>query len=256
MDIAKEIYRGGFYSLGQHHEKKQHPVTGVEHVIPEPDVDLRSLMQEMVPPSPEVDVEYDKYDIRAKLITLQKQFVDQSKLLLLHAVLIAILRKRDPHEHAVVLFQRLWNEHGEFLAKKLNIRWKISASTTFADHGVNFEQRSLGMGLSILFDSIKMHDCERRRSGQSGDQPFNLNKQVTRPSLAFDMGDYSFSKGDIDRNMLARLWVLAERDIVIFPLARAMLFEIMTDDRSIFARLQKLKPQKDTDGILSLLDRL
>jgi hypothetical protein len=43
--------------------------------------------------------------------------------------------------------------------------------------------------------------------------------------------------------MLARLWNLAEKDRVMFPLAKSMLFELMTEQRTIFARVQQFKSE-------------
>jgi hypothetical protein len=45
----------------------------------------------------------------------------------------------------------------------------------------------------------------------------------------------------MDRNMLARLSLMARQDETIYPLAYSMLSEIMTDQRTVFARLQKLR---------------
>jgi hypothetical protein len=69
------------------------------------------------------------------------------------------------------------------------------------------------------------------------------------------MVPYSFQNGDLDRNMLARLWALSEKDEVIAPLARSMLFAVMTDQRSIFARAQRLKPKHGNESVLDLIPR-
>lgn len=171
----------------------------------------------------------------------QKEFRGESELYCLHAILIATLRRRDPPPQTRNLFFRLWREQGQWLASTVRMRWRISAATTFADHGENGDQRALGMGLSVLFDSIKLHESERRLSGQLPIEPFDLPKGPIKTKLAFNSRPYSFKNGDLDRNLITRLWDLSERDATIRPLAQSMLNEIMLDQRTTFARVQKIK---------------
>lgn len=77
----------------------------------------------------------------------------------------------------------------------LPIRWQIAAATTFADHGANAGQKALGMGLSLLFDSIKLHESERRLSGTAGRHAFKTETDKTDHRLPFEMNGYSFTGG-------------------------------------------------------------
>lgn len=254
MDLSDEIYSGNFYSLLKTYEQKKAPLTGARAFLEKVNPDL-SLLRSKRTTAPKYSPEdFEDGHVRAKEAELQPEFEGQSVLLLLHALVIAILRKKDPPQVAKNLFLKLWTEEGQFLADNLSVRWKISAATTFADYGSNYEQRTLGMGLATLFDSIKMHDSERRLSGQRGQRPFKRIPSDKRHSLAFGMVAYSLTRGDLDRNMLARFWSLAESDVVIFPLAKSMLDLIMYDNRSIFARLQRLKPKKENDSALDLIE--
>ncbi|MEM6375724.1 MAG: hypothetical protein AAF686_05745 [Pseudomonadota bacterium] len=158
--------------------------------------------------------------LKKKLTEIENEFLGQSKLLALHAILIAVLRPDAPPETAVSLFQRVWKEQGAFLLDHLDFRWKMSAMTTFADHGANVEHRTLGMGLSILLDTIKLYESERRRSGQSARRLSERDPDARLASLAFGMDPYYFRNGDLDRNMLSRLWLLSEEDEVLRPLAQ------------------------------------
>ena len=129
------------------------------------------------------------------------------------------------------------------MARDLSVRWLISTATTFADCGETGDQRALGMGLSTLFDTIKLHDSERRAAGLAGDA---LSPQVPRPQrapLAFDMWPYAMARGDLDKVLLARLWALAERDATMRPLGMRMLRLVMSDPRSVFARIQRFKSE-------------
>lgn len=247
MDLSDTVYRGGFYSILRGFEKSQRPYQQPLNYLPDVECDLTEMIEQRVP---QLEVEPDtlkKATIERKHLEFQKEFQGSSHLLYVHAMLIANLRRNSPPPEALELFLRIWREQGAWLAEHLPIRWRISAATTFADCGRTMEQRALGMGLSVLFDSIKLHDTERRLTGRGGDQPFDVDAKVERPGIAFDMQPYALTHGDLDRNMLARLWALAERDEVIFPLAKSMLFEVMTDQRSIFARMQKIKDRRSNE---------
>ena len=238
--MQDHIYRGGYYSVMRHFESKQMPLTHLEQVLPPEDVDLAQLMRaKVVTPPPLKALPQHHAGIRRH--ELATALAGHSELVLLHAMLIATLRKSDFPSFALPMFLRIWDEEGPEFVKTLPIRWQISAATTFADHGVTADQRVCGMGLMMLFDMVKMHDSERRMSGRPGSRPYRRSAGIKKPPLAFDMPRYSLSRGDADRNMLARLWRLSERDDTIAPLAQNMLRLVMTDDRSIFARLQTIK---------------
>lgn len=222
-------------------EQRQRPFMDVEITLPPTNVDLDGLHNDTVPTPHKTPKDCPKYSAEAKWFELQAEFEGQSALLLVHAMMIAILRRADPPQEAGDLFCRIWSEQGHVLAPVLPTRWLISSATTFADHGQTADQRALGMGLSILFDLVKLHDSERRVSGQPGNTPFRRKAETRRHALPYDLKPYALKNGDLDKMMLARLWQLAERDTVIQPLAVRMLRMVMTDQRSIFGRLQKFK---------------
>lgn len=251
--MDKHVYAGGYPELLEWFAEKQDPFEGIEDVLPTADVALEALASATVLPRASEPSDHPGQSLIRKRVSLQKDFEGQSELLLLHALLIAILRRRDPPELATGLFFRIWREHGASLAGQLNVRWMISAATTFADHGLTADQRTLGMGLSIMFDLIKLHDSERRLSGQSGRKPFARTTGWRKMPLAFDLDPYSLKGGDLDKNMLSRLWSLSEKDSVIKPLAQSMLELVMTDRKTVFARVQRIKMRNNA---LELVDRL
>ncbi len=244
MFLEPTLYRGGYAKLMKYLERRQRPFHDADKILPPRDVNLRRLYRQTVPKATQSIEDLPRYDAQRKWLELQIEFEGQSELFRLHAMVIAMSRRTDPPADALPLFFRIWNEQGPLMAKKLSTRWLISAATTFADCGQNGDQRALGMGLSLLFDLIKLHDSERRNAGLSGDTPAPFVRPKDRPPLAYDMAAYSFEKGDLDKVMLARLWQLSERDATIAPLAVAMLRMVMVDQRSIFGRAQALKPPK------------
>lgn len=251
--VEDDLYEGGLSGLQNWHLSKRTPFSGVEAVLPAANVDLEALRAEIVPRRESEPAEHPGNSARRKEVALQKLFEGQSRLLLLHALLIAILRRTDPPEEAVALFLRIWREQGTFMAQNLNARWMISAATTFADFGTTANQRALGMGLSVMFDMMKLHDSERRLSGQSGRKPFDRTPGWRNTPLAFDLDPYSLKGGDLDKNMLARLWNLSQAEPVMRPLGEAMLGLVMKDRHTIFARMQRIKLR---NGAMRFLDRL
>ncbi|MBB5721764.1 hypothetical protein FHS72_001376 [Loktanella ponticola] len=239
MDLSEQIYRGGFHSVMKHRDNKRIPYTDPQAYLPAVDCDFDALEVAVVT-APQGDTS-ELNDLALRDVEYRAEFQGQSQLFYIHAMLIANLRRDNAAPETAALFHRLWAEKGRLLAEALPMRWRISAATTFADWGVTMEQRSLGMGLSVLFDMIKFVESERRFVGQAGDTPLVRSDGADQISIAFDMQPYSFHRGDLDRNMLARLWDLAEGERVMFPLAKAMLFALMMDKRTIFARAQAFK---------------
>ena len=241
MEEQTELYDGGYERLMRERKERCQPLIGVEDVLPPPDVDLRTLYQRPVV-DPLVPISEDDGQLaRVKWLKLQKEFVGQNELLLLHAMLIAISRRTPPHPQALDLFFRCWTEMAPELIRDLPVRWLISATVTFAECGTTGDQRALGMGLATVFDMIKLSDSERRLSGQPSRIPFTFDKNGQRYRLPYGLLPYSRRLGDLDRTILARLWELSEREPIMRPLAQKLLQDVMTDDRSIFGRLQRIK---------------
>ena len=245
MDIENPVYPGGYYSLMRNLERAERPFRNAHLVLPPADVNLAALAERTVTADPDRSLPEELTDARRKLHALELEFAGSSELHLLNALTIALLRRREASEEARQLYLRLWREQGQFLADTISVRWMISAATTFGDHGDSIEQRLGGQGLSMLFDLIKLHDSERRLSGRGNDSGFpRVRGAKPRDTLAFDMDAYGLENGDLDMNMLARLWRLSETDPVLRPLGFRMLRMIMSDRKTIFARLRRYKPKK------------
>jgi len=243
MSETGDIYHGGFAGLVRAQERRQRRFDGVRDALPPVDVDLLPYFDRLLPPPPQPFDQAARFSVERKVLELQEEFQGQAEIHHLHALLIAISRRDDPPPAAITLFHRIWSEHGTRFATMLPVRWMISAVTTFADVGQTGDQRAAGMALSILFDMIKLHDSERRISGQPGRTPFRASEGRKRFPLALNMEPYSFKGGDLDRIMLARIWQLCERDPTIRPIGVAMLRLVMRDPRSIFGRVQEIKKQ-------------
>lgn len=247
MDAPEDLYKGGFAGLLRRQEKRQWRLDGVEEILPAADIDLAPLFQNILPPPNMRFEDAPRFSAQRKWLELQHEIQGQARIFHLHAMLIAITRRDDPPAAAITLFHRIWAEHGARMAQEIPVRWMISAATSFSDIGQTGDQRACGMALSVLFDMIKLHDSERRLSGQPGRRPFRPAKGRKRFPVAFNMAPYSFKGGDLDKVLLARIWQLCERDATIRPLGFAMLRKVMAEPRSIFGRVQELKKQGKED---------
>lgn len=247
MDLDQTLYPGGFYHIMRFLDRKEAPFTDPLDVLPPSDVDFAALAARTLPDAPPAP-DGDWCDPKAKDMEMRHLLAGQSELALLHALTIAILRRRDPPDVARDLFLRMWREQGDLLARELPVRWLVSAATTFADHGDTMDQRLGGLGLSMLFDLVTLHDSERRLSGRPNDSGFPRVKGKKRGTMAFDMYAYPLPVGDTDRYMLARLWRYTENDAVLHPLGKRLLHMVMTDPRSIFGRIQRYKKRRAPDG--------
>lgn len=243
LDLEHENYPGGFFSLMRRLEKRETPFDEPLSVLPGADADLEALKTRRVDSAPDIaDMPDNRRHALRKHALIRAEFVGQPELWALHALCIAILRRRSPPPEAQQLFMRIWKEHGASLAQELPVRWLISAATTFADHGETIDQRLGGQGLMMLFDLIKLHDSERRQSGRKNSDGFPRKRGGPRPDdLGFGLEPYSLPNGDLDKNMLGRLWRYAENDTVLQPLGVRMLRMVMNDPRSIFGRIQRYK---------------
>ncbi|WP_299591687.1 hypothetical protein [uncultured Tateyamaria sp.] len=238
------IYHGGYAGLMKFLEKRQRPFQNAANLVPPADTDLKALWDTKVPATTLEFSDTPRHDVRRKYLELQMEFEGAPQILHLHALLIAMSRRDSPPADAMPLFFRMWREEGQALAMALNVRWLISTATTFADCGETGDQRALGMGLSTLFDLVKLHDSERRSTGKPGHEKAKFVRYKRRPPLGLGMPPYSIENGDVDRVLLARLWQLSERDTTIRPLAVRMLRLIMEDEATIFARMQAYKAKE------------
>ncbi|MBD3763310.1 MAG: hypothetical protein IE927_00860, partial [Rhodobacterales bacterium] len=171
---------------------------------------------------------------------LMGELAGGDELQLLHALLIAHLRKRAWPDHAPALFCRLWAEQADHLLNSLDTRWLISAAITFADHGQTERQRRLGQSLNLLFSLMKLYEFERLFSGRDPDRPHGLQGRSRAP-LPLGMPSFSLASGGLDINLLAPIWAEAQDEPLMGPLACRLLAALNDDPGTLFARLARMR---------------
>lgn len=246
MSSSPPTYPGGFPAILTQMEGRRGAFEhGPGEGLPPLDTDLAALAGQIVqdPDSDPAETGESTTGYARKRRELRREFTGESELGFLNALLIAHLRKREQPRHTAALFRRLWAEQADHLIARLNPRWLVSSVTTFGDHPGSEVQRSVGLALTVLFGMTKLHETERLFSGHAPDRAFALDGKV-KGRLPLEMDAYSITNGGLDVNLLGRLWMEAEEDAVIRPLAQHLLTLLIADERTLFARLATMRARK------------
>ncbi|QCO54931.1 hypothetical protein EOK75_03490 [Pseudorhodobacter turbinis] len=205
------------------------------------DVDLAALAQVILPPT-SADLPKGASRHAAKEHELRSELGGQSELVLLHALVIAHLRKRRFPGHTPALFRKIWSEQSPYLLGCLNTRWLISAVITFGEHGATAREKLLGREMGMLFSIMKLYEFERLHSGKAPDETFGLRR--IDAEMPLEMTPFSLASGGLDINLLAPLWQRAQEEPVMGPLAYALLDRLNHDKGGIFRRISAMRAKK------------
>lgn len=182
-------------------------------------------------------------DLWSKRLELTQEFEGKSELLVIHGLCIACLRRDSPSEETIALFHKLWCDYRPQLLNQLSMRWLISAATTFGDHGQNPTQLKVGSNLEMLFGLYKLYESERLHAGNEPSQPspFKTDKSLKLP---FGMTKYAIAGGDLDQQLLGKLYLEACDDPIMEDLCHHLLNLLISTDKSVFARLRVLRERR------------
>lgn len=239
MDKGSFTYPGGFAKLVANAPEARPQYIGIEAVL----ADLATKGLETLAQTPltqAVAEEAPAETAAQKYAQLCAQFSGKPDLLALHALTIAAARRRAPPAIAQQIFLDIWEQHAPLMLKSLDTRWKISALVTFRDFGNTEAQRRCASELSVFLNLTKLYESERLYAGLSPDTPFSIFNR-TRAHLPLRLAPYSLRGGDLDRNMMAMLWLSAEEDPILRPLACNLLTAVNKDKGTIFRRLRLMK---------------
>lgn len=236
-------FQGGRRALEEAYDSRRHPFNFKGETFPPVDPDLDALANAVLN---EGDVKWSRFARRGagywarKRKLVAREFIGNSQLAYLNALLIACLRRKDPPEGVRALFVRLWTEQAPHLLSALDLRWKVSSIMTFADHGATAAQREAGQGFRMLFGLMKLYEAERLFSGNRPAEMFQLESRVKAP-LPLEMEDYALVNGGLQTAILAPLWRLAMTDPVMAPLADDLMTALNNDNGTVFRRLAGMR---------------
>jgi hypothetical protein len=182
-------------------------------------------------------------DLWSKRLELSQEFEGKSELLVIHGLCIASMRRDAPPPETVELFHRIWRDHGEILIESLNMRWLISAAATFGDHGETECQRKVGSTLEMLFGMFKLYESERIHAGHPPETSEGF-RRAPELKLPFGLTRYAVAGGDLDQQLLGKLYLEACEDATIEPLCHHLLERLISTPKSLFARLRQLRERR------------
>mgnify|MGYP000014674279 CR=1 FL=1 len=233
--MSSAPYDNGFETVLANWNSRRDPLIGAEDLLPDLACDLEAFATKTVVERPRGGKGY-----RFKRRQIAAEFIGNSELCLLNACLIATLRKRQWPERAPALFTRIWAEHSDHLLAGLDMRWKVSSITTFAEHGQTEAQRRLGLSLTTVFGMMKLYESERLFTGAAPSEPHRRGNRRDA-LLPLEMETYSIRNGGLDVNLLGPIWQEAQGDAVAGPLAINLLEALAESGETIFARMAEMR---------------
>jgi len=215
----------------------------VEDILPSVDCDLERLLHVRVN-GPAIKPNLSRREITNQLKLLEYQLNGKPEICLLNSLTISYLRRNTDHAaKARRLFLRIWAEHGDFVAKKLNTRWVLSTVQTFAEHGENEQQRQIGMAGFIYGTLIRASEVERGYQKLEPDAIYPT-KMARMDNRFRHLGGYPVGGTDMLFNLNAVMVGLAATD----DAAGRVLFELLRRIRAgdtLFSRMDKTRIEHD-----------
>lgn len=147
-------------------------------------------------------------DVQKHHATLRQEFSGQPELVFHHAMLIVFVRREFELDKTYARFEALWQHHGDWLLKHLNIRWLVSACDTFADHSTDSTQRALALATTVLANTVKAYETENIMTHNiTVAYDSQLVAQVNQEAIPIfeGMSCYTIGTDDTLRNMVWRM---------------------------------------------------
>lgn len=246
MSSNELTYPDGLRGLTERYNSRREPFVFYKESLPDLDVDLAALAGAVLPQSatekqPHEPQKNSSWATKRRAIA--REFVGNSQLAYLNAMLISNLRKSGAPEQAAPLFIRLWSEQHAHLLEALDLRWQVSSVMTFADHGATDVQRQVGQAMRMLFGLMKLYEFERLYSGLDPEVEFEFGAR-SKAELPMQMEHFALKNGGLDANILAPVWELAMTDPGIAPLADNLMQKLNHDPGTLFRRLMTMRAKK------------
>ena len=219
--------------------------------FPPADLELQPLLEARIPDTiPPLEGPQTLH--AKKLHQMRTDLAGKPELAAVNAILIAHLRKHRFPAHTPALFRRIWAEAGPQLMRELPGRWLISSAITFGDFGETEAQRRVGLSINLLFSLMKLYEFERFHSGLPAETAFP-NRNIRSRRLPLDMPHFHIASGGLDINLLAPIWLEAEKVPVVGPLACHLLQQLNEDPSNLFRRIGILRAGKHLSRIGRIL---
>jgi hypothetical protein len=166
---------------------------------------------------------------------LQYRFRGLPEVCLWLGLSISYLRRDTQHtEKAASVFQRLWQQEYALLLALLPTRWLISSFQTFAEHGINEDQRLIGTAGFYFGNLMKTYEGERSIEGLPADAIYPFTQPMTEIGFA-GMDRYRLGGTDLMVNTLSSLVALSAKNITAGRVLQEFLIR-MRNGHTVFSR--------------------
>lgn len=184
-----------------------------------------------------------KPDLHDHAEMLQKEFIGQSELLLYHALINVLLRRRINIESNIKRMQELWKNESLFLLEHLDTRWLVSACDTIIDHFDEPREQSLALAGTILINTIKLYETEQLVSGQ---KELTLEKIHGRHELFNGVSAFCIGQGDMVFNLHKRIQLLTKSQSIASSIVKELIRRVNQYD-TVFKRFKEVHVNKSTE---------
>lgn len=146
-------------------------------------------------------------DLKTHIANLRREFVGQSELNYWIASTIVLIRREVDVEKNVAALFDAFTECGTQLIQSLNTRWLVSCADTYADYHSDPLERSYGLAIGALVNSVKLTETERVVRGINEPLPDVSDLDMGRKRIALWDGTSAFAIGTDDtlRNFCWRM---------------------------------------------------
>jgi hypothetical protein len=159
---------------------------------------------------------------------------------------ISYLRRDTQHtQKAGTVFQKLWEEEYPLLLSLLSTRWLISSFQTFAEHGINPEQKQIGTAGFYFGNLMKIYEGERSLEGNSPKNTYPFTHPETESGF-HGMDRYSLGGTDLLVNTLSHLVALSTKEKIAGRLLQEFLIRVRRS-HTAFSRHDKSRIHHDID---------
>lgn len=165
--------------------------------------DLKQCIIEGSGPTPSFGL---KPNLSEHAAMLRNEFIGKSELLLYHALLNVLMRRKIEVPTNLARFRLLWETEHDFLLNQLNSRWLISACDTIMDYFPDREEKAIALAGSSLMGVIKVYETERIIHHE-GVPPEHLGtyRWSGRRELFDGLSAFSVGHGDMIYNLHHRI---------------------------------------------------
>lgn len=163
---------------------------------------------------------------------LEPEFGGSTRLAHLLACCCVVLRRDPANGRARHFFDRITAGHGAEVAAASNLRWLTSVCDTFMDVSDSPLNRSVAMTGTLLANTIKIAETERRMF--SPRRPWPPKKSFIRGGALFDgVIAYWVGNGDMIENMIERCLRTLPPESPAAPFVRAIIERCFAHDTAL-----------------------